>query len=89
MRRRRVHGTKLDNRMGGRRKNIEVTFWQRVNKTGPLMPHMDTPCWNWLGCVDRQTGYGRVGILVNNQTIRHAHRYSFQLTRKLIPVVVF
>jgi hypothetical protein len=28
-------------------KPFEERFWEKVNKNGPIMPHMDTPCWEW------------------------------------------
>jgi hypothetical protein len=32
-------------------------FWARVNKAGPTMPGMITPCWLWAGANDGD-GYG-------------------------------
>lgn len=25
-------------------------FWGKVNKNGPIMPNMTTPCWEWTKC---------------------------------------
>lgn len=55
-----------------RRKGIrEQRFWDKVNKDGPTMPHMTTPCWEWIGSRNKQ-GYGQFGA-------GGAHRYSFLL----------
>jgi hypothetical protein len=32
-------------------------FWDKVDKSGPIMPHMTTPCWVWIGCIHKN-GYG-------------------------------
>lgn len=32
-------------------------FLAKVNKSGPTMPHMDTPCWLWTASKNRK-GYG-------------------------------
>lgn len=32
-------------------------FWAKVNKNGPTMPHMATPCWEWQGGI-AGNGYG-------------------------------
>lgn len=31
----------------GTGQTCEDKFWSRVNKNGPTMPHMTTPCWEW------------------------------------------
>jgi len=33
-------------------------FWSKVNKDGPTMPHMDTPCWVWTASTYSR-GYGK------------------------------
>lgn len=35
----------------------EARFWSKVNKDGPTMPHMESPCWVWTAGVFRH-GYG-------------------------------
>lgn len=32
-------------------------FFDKVDKNGPTMPHMDTPCWEWIGGISK-SGYG-------------------------------
>lgn len=34
-------------------------FWSMVDKAGPTMPHMKTPCWVWTGTIN-DGGYGVV-----------------------------
>ena len=29
--------------------DLSARFWSKVNKDGPTMPGMDTPCWVWTG----------------------------------------
>lgn len=38
--------------------SLEERFWARVQKDGPTMPHMSTPCWRWTGA--SLSGYGRI-----------------------------
>ena len=47
-------------------------FWSKVNKDGPTMPHMDSPCWEWTGSKHLQ-GYGRQRV---EGKIRLTHRLS-------------
>lgn len=49
-------------------------FWSRVNKNGPTMPNMDTPCWEWIA--GRNYNYGILSV--NKKTVR-AHVYSYTL----------
>lgn len=38
------------------RKPLAERFWPRVDRSaGP------DQCWPWTGCIDRATGYGRIG----------------------------
>lgn len=46
--------------MGRRTADDPVEFFRRVNKNGPVMPHMSTPCWLWTGVT--RGGYGRFRI---------------------------
>jgi hypothetical protein len=39
----------------------EVNFWKKVNKDGPTMPHMETPCWVWTAGKNRG-GYGKFNV---------------------------
>ncbi len=54
----------------------EERFWSRVNKDGPTMPNMDTPCWVWTAHVV-DDGYGTLQV---NGKILRCHVYSFKLS---------
>lgn len=45
--------------MGRRKKGITRSdrFWEKVNKDGPIMPGMETPCYVWTGSLFPD-GYG-------------------------------
>lgn len=60
---------------------LEQRFWTKVDKNGPIMPHMTTPCWIWLAGKN-QDGYGL--FYVNGVTLR-AHRYAYVLENGPIP----
>lgn len=47
-------------------------FWSKVDKNGPTQPHMETPCWMWIGSINPK-GYGRIGL---NRKHILAHRFS-------------
>jgi hypothetical protein len=47
-------------------------FWQKVNKNGPTMPHMTTPCWEWMSAHD---GAGYAVLRVAGKNI-HASRIA-------------
>jgi hypothetical protein len=49
-------------------------FWSNVNKHGPTLPSMDSPCWVWTGGA-APFGYGRIKF----QGERDAHRVSWAL----------
>lgn len=59
----------------------EARFWSKVNKDGPTMPHMETPCWLWTAGKDGK-GYGAFKV-AGKQLI--AHRVSWMITHGLIP----
>lgn len=50
-------------------------FAARVNTSGPTMPHMDSPCWEWTGSLSRR-GYGRMGTGPSRIS---AHRLAWTL----------
>lgn len=57
-------------------------FWARVNRNGPTMPGMDTPCWEWTGRKDRD-GYGR--LEADGLSHAKAHRVAWRLVNGPIP----
>lgn len=62
--------------------SVAVRFWAKVNKDGPIMPHMDTPCWTWTASKNGN-GYGQL-ILKSKRTIS-AHRLAYTLEYGEIP----
>lgn len=62
-------------------KTLEERFWAKVDKNGPTMPYMDTPCWEWLAS-RRKDGYGEFSI---DRRMRLAHRVSYQMNIGPIP----
>lgn len=55
---------------------LQDSFWERVDPNGKLLPHMDTPCWRWLG--SKTNGYGAVPAGVAKKWL-YAHRLSFEI----------
>jgi len=55
---------------------LQDSFWERVDRNGKHVPHMETRCWGWLGA--KTNGYGSVPTGVAKQW-RYAHRVSFEL----------
>ena len=37
-----------------------VRFWSKINKDGPTVPHMKSPCWVWTAA--KSKGYGHIRI---------------------------
>lgn len=62
---------------------MEERFWAKVNKDGPVPPHMPHlgKCWEWTARLDRY-GYGKFAIGGKSQK---AHRISFMVTYGPIP----
>ena len=56
-------------------------FFRKVIKDGPIMPHMDTPCWVYSGAKDKD-GYHRVCI--HHISVR-AHRFMWVIFNGDIP----
>lgn len=54
---------------------VEERFWEKVDKNGPTMAHMTTPCWMWQA-KRSNVGYGH--FWVNGKTVL-AHRFSFEI----------
>jgi len=60
-----------------RLKTLEERFWEKVSKTGPIQPHMSTPCWEWQATLQD----GRYGSIRVSGSMRPAHRVSWELTK--------
>lgn len=43
------------------RRSLAERFWEKVNKAGPTMPNMESPCWVWIGSTFG-IGYGHIRI---------------------------
>jgi hypothetical protein len=52
----------------------------KIDFVGPQV--LDTPCWMWIGCIHKQTGYGRFHL---DGRVVEAHRASYQLQVGQIP----
>ena len=64
------------------RRPLAERFWEKVDKNGPIQPHMKTQCWIWTASV-MKSGYGRIGI-GGSKTIT-AHRAAWLLIHGPIP----
>jgi len=63
------------------RKTPAELFWSHVNKDGPIVPYVGTPCWLWTASC-RDDGYGQFFFNTRNQA---THRVSWQLAHGTIP----
>lgn len=56
-------------------------FWIKVNKDGPIPPHVPElgKCWVWTASILSKGGYGQFN------TGKYAHRFSFQIVNGPIP----
>ena len=59
-------------------------FWRHINKDGPTMPHMESPCWIWTA-FKTERGYGRVGV---GPKVMAAHRISWIIAHGQIPLMM-
>jgi hypothetical protein len=55
----------------------KVRFWAKVNKDGPTMPHMETPCWIWTAG-KHKSGYGQ--MVVGGATLK-SHRIMWSIAK--------
>lgn len=65
---------------------IEERFWAKINKNGPVPPHLPElgPCWMWTGSVfEKRGGYGQ--FAVKHGVVVRAHRFSWELHFGPIP----
>lgn len=60
---------------------LRARFWANVDKDGPTMSHMDSPCWLWTaGCFTSGYGQFRAGA----RKVR-AHRAAYELGGGVVP----
>lgn len=66
---------------------LEERFWNKVNKDGPTMPHMDSPCWVWIAGKHNSFGHGSFHLRSTPKKTVLAHRFSWELSTNLpIPI---
>jgi hypothetical protein len=58
----------------------EVRFWSKINKDGPTMPNMESPCWVWTS--GKACGYGAFWAGGKDHK---AHRVVWTLSNGQIP----
>lgn len=61
--------------------NENERFWSKVNKNGPLISGMETPCWEWVAS-KLSEGYGQFWTEDGRQL---SHRFSWKLEHGFIP----
>lgn len=59
----------------------EARFWSKVDKNGPMMPHMESPCWIWTAGKFGD-GYGIVKIRGRKFL---THRIAWMIANGAIP----
>lgn len=62
-------------------RSLPERFWSKVDKNGPTMPGMSTPCWVWTGATSG--GYGQIGL--GNGKIGKASRVVWELQHGAAP----
>lgn len=55
------------------KKTAEERFWEKVYKNGPILKHMDSPCWIWVGS---RNGAG-YGTFWDGNWYTMAHKFSY------------
>lgn len=63
------------------RMTLEEAFWPKVNKNGPVVPYVGTPCWLWTASL-KTSGYGNIGFAGRNMP---AHRAALIVTGRKLP----
>lgn len=67
-------------------KSTTQRFWEKVDKNGPVHSTSGTPCWLWLGKLDKD-GYGTFHVLrIDDKPVRcKAHNFLVQSPKGLVP----
>lgn len=84
----RVHRCVNCRNSAGPRQSLADRFWAKVDKNGPVQPHMNTPCWAWTGA-RHAAGYGWIMVGSKRDGTKHAelaHRVSWELQHGPIPI---
>jgi HNH endonuclease len=69
---------------GPARRSLADRFWEKVDRNGPTMPGMDTPCWEWTAALDT-SGYGKIEDPDHPAGCDRASRVAWRLSGKTIP----
>jgi hypothetical protein len=62
---------------------LDIRFWSKVNKDGPIVSYVGTPCWIWIGrCLKGKHKYGYFDLCkIDNRNIQiYAHRLSWEIS---------
>src|SRR5882672_11149425 len=71
------------------RKPIEVRFWRKVNKDGPVHPTLGTQCWLWTAST-QNGGYGQIRTPTNDKRkLLRANRLSWEIAFGPVPDGLF
>lgn len=62
-------------------RDLRKRFWDKVNRQGPTMSHMDTPCWQWTAGTTAD-GYGRFRIDKTRRVLAHVFSYESEIHTK-------
>lgn len=69
--------------MGPPARPLAERLWEKVDKNGPMMPGMTTPCWVFTGT--RRNGYGSIGAGGHRGKMLPAHRVAWELANGPLP----
>lgn len=61
---------------------VTSRFWEKVDKNGPTMPHMQTQCWLWTAS-KKSNGYGQ--LILRDRSVILAHRLAYMMEYGDIP----
>jgi len=64
---------------------LHERFWNKVNKNGPIQPHMPTPCWLWTAATQGRYGVIEVKLADGRFVAELAHRVAWALTHGGLP----
>jgi hypothetical protein len=71
--------------MNANRRPLAARFWEKVDKNGPTMPGMATPCWLWTGHINKVSGYGQLCLGGKRGKVEGAHRVAWLVQRGPLP----
>lgn len=58
---------------------LHQRFWAKVDKNGPTMPGMESPCWLWTGYAGEVSAGFRYGQISVGGKPRYTHRVAYWL----------